>query len=263
MFLNRNIYHTVAMRKKGDLNHRTTQLIVKTLAESGRPLYVRQLIRLTGLRNETVVNVTRTLERKGVLKSFREKNRLYYTLNSEEALRIDLTIKFAFKQIYKEIKKFKKYSNKFRKYIENIGKCSEYIVKYIENIEKPIDRLYNSFKRAMEYFEANRDSAEELRADFMSEGIDLYEIPFDRFLLLLRYFIENREAYNRLRQRGVNPKEALEWATVYRGIIREAKWKTIPATEWAFSKSKRRWNLPHPDLILNIEYGYRTWNIHE
>jgi DNA-binding PadR family transcriptional regulator len=251
------------MRRKGALNRKTSMLVVQALVDGGRPLYLRELIRLTGLRNQTVINVVKTLEKKGFLTSSKVKNRLYYSINPETSIFTVLELLGLGEKFNLPISSGM--SPTFEEAFEEALKSTEVLKKLTDFIWKSwlreIENISIGVREVAEFFESNREKAEFLRSEFLSEGVDLYEIPAKNFFVILRRFMKTEEAYRKLRLKGVKPKEALTWSAVYREIVRNGEHKTIPATEWLFPKSKRRWNLPHPTSVLTGDYGFKLKNL--
>jgi hypothetical protein len=270
------------MRKKGALNKKTSSLVLQTLVSSDRPLHIREIIRRTGLGNRTVVYVLRTLEGKGILKSFREKNKKYYAINNMAPLSLIIDFLGAapfIQQVnrkegeegsienmepFKSLKLLTKIIGDFEGYMKTVRALfPQPIYEEIKHFNEIFDSLsvFDSLSagitRILRVIDANLNIVEFMREEFLHEGIDIYEFSINDFLPLLIYFKENLDAYKELRGRGLNPEDALKWCNKYKWLMAARERKTIPATEWAFSKKRRRWLLPHPDEILRSKYGWK------
>lgn len=261
------------MRKSGDLNKRTTAIILKTLVESEEPLHVREIIRRTGLCNETVVRVLKTLAERGWLECTQIKNRKYYFLKQNLPLNQALRI-FSFIKIDKEEETKKEEVNylerwlafcatlsnsfsAFFKMVEGIRQVEErqaQISEVAEKIHKIISQFQKAFDFAVSFFERRKKKIEFLRKEFLQENIDIYEIDVFTTIKLVSWFIKNESGYIELRARGLRPTEALEWAREYKWIKFRKEMKTRPMSEW---NGEVRRLLEHPPEVLRNVYGWR------
>jgi len=264
------------MKKRGDLNRKTTSTILEILVKSGEPLHVREIIRRSGLCNETVVRVLKTLAEKGWLECAQYKNKKCYYLKQNlplpQKLKLFSLIKNnsagegggekapSFEEWMTFCAALSSCFSAFLKTVDEIREAEKNQAEILKAIEK-INKFYNSISEkinsAFSFYEKNKEKVEFLRKEFLSEDIDIFEMDVADVIKLVSWFKKYEDGYLELRMRGgLRPLEALEWAKEYKWLKIRKEMKTTPMGEW---NSGVRRLFEHSLKTLRDEYGRLTF----
>jgi DNA-binding transcriptional regulator GbsR (MarR family) len=246
-------------RLRGSINRKTQKAILSTLASAGEPLYVREIIGLTGLRIETAIRALRSLTSKRILVQEKQGKRHYYFMSpAARTVLIDFILAEKWQPVFSAVRTVEKNLRNSNKPSIQLTKAMVEAAKAVAEVEKTLQVFYKiagEIDESASVCKRNRKEASFLAEELKTAGINFMDLSFQAAYRMLKTYIDYREGYHYMRGRGGGDVfAALEWARECQWMLSSLEHRDTVASQWGFSKGIHE----HSEETLRQHYGFKT-----